>query len=61
MLEVLKDRVGELGKEAQNLVEQRDQMVAMIQEMEVRLHQISGAITELDKLINSSKEEKLKE
>ena len=53
MQEVLKKKLEDLGKEAQMLVERREQMIGMIQEIEVRLHQISGAITELDSLSKS--------
>jgi uncharacterized coiled-coil DUF342 family protein len=51
MLEALKKKMEELGQEAQALVQQREQMLSLVQEIEVRLHQISGAISEFDKLL----------
>lgn len=53
MKEVLTKKIEELGKEAQELVRQREILFSNIQEIEVRLHQISGAISELDKLLNT--------
>lgn len=57
MEEVLKKKLEELGKEAQSLVEQRERMFGLIQEIEVRLHQISGAISEFDNVLKSIKKE----
>ena len=53
MQNVLKKKLEDLGKEASALVKRREQLIGMIQEIEVRLHQISGAITELDSLSKS--------
>jgi predicted nuclease with TOPRIM domain len=60
MLEVLKKKLEALGNEAQSLVGRREQMISAVQEIEVRLHQISGAISELDNLLKSieNKEDK---
>lgn len=53
MQEVLKNKLEELSKEAGGLVNQREQLVTMLGELEVRLHQISGAISEIDKILKS--------
>lgn len=53
MREALIKKIEDLGKEAQALVEQREKMFNLVQEIEVRLHQISGAISEFDKLLKS--------
>ena len=53
MREVLLKKIEDLGREAQALVEQREKIFNMVQEIEVRLHQISGAISEFDKLLKS--------
>ena len=57
MEEALKKRVEELGREASQLIEQREQLSLAIQEIEVRLHQISGAIAEFDKILNNKSTE----
>jgi len=53
MQEVLKNKLEELSKEAGDLVNQREQLMAMLRELEVRLHQISGAMSEIDKISKS--------
>jgi hypothetical protein len=53
MRDVLKKKLEELGIEAQSLVEEREKIFRMVQEIEIRLHQISGAISEIDKLLQS--------
>ena len=53
MREALIKKLNELGKEANSLVGVREQLYNQMQEIEVRLHQISGAISEIDKLLKS--------
>ena len=57
MQEVLKKKIEELTNEARALVEQREKIFGVVQEIEVRLHQIAGAITELDSLLKGSSNE----
>jgi predicted dinucleotide-utilizing enzyme len=57
MQEVLKKKIEELTNEARALVEQREKIFGMAQEIEVRLHQISGAISEIDKLLKDGEKE----
>ena len=54
MKNTLIKRIEELGAEAAKLMQLRSRHEQAIQDIEVRLHQIGGAIAELDKL---SKEE----
>lgn len=56
-METLKKRVGELQMEAQQLVNQREQMYKSIKDIEVRLHQVVGAINELNQIIEGDKNE----
>jgi len=53
MREALVEKLNELGKEANSLVGVREQLYSQMQEIEVRLHQISGAISEIDKMLKS--------
>jgi len=53
MREALVEKLNELGKEANSLVGVREQLYNQMQEIEVRLHQISGAISEIDKMLKS--------
>jgi len=57
MRDILANRLEDLKSEAQSLVEQRERMLNAIQEMEIRLHQISGAITEIDQLLRTKGDE----
>jgi len=52
MREIIIKKIEELSADAQDLVEQREQAIKRVQEIEVRLHQIAGAISELDRLVN---------
>jgi uncharacterized coiled-coil DUF342 family protein len=56
MREALIKKLSELGEEASSLVDRREQAISAIQDIEIRLHQISGAISELDKLLKNEKE-----
>lgn len=51
MKDRLTKRIQELSDEATRLVQERERLVAMIGDMEVRLHQIAGSMSELDKLL----------
>ena len=56
MREALIKKLSELGEEASSLVDRREQAISAIQDIEIRLHQISGAISELDKLLKNEEE-----
>ena len=53
MIEILKQKLEELSIEARQLVSEREQAIRAVQDIEVRMHQVTGAMVELDKLINS--------
>ena len=53
MREIIIKKIEELSADAQDLVEQREQAIKRVQEIEVRLHQIAGAISEIDKMLKS--------
>jgi hypothetical protein len=61
MRSVIEDRIKGLNKEALSLVEQRENMLNLVQELEVRLHQVSGAVEELTKLLDYANDPKDKE
>lgn len=46
-----------LSEEAQALVEQRDSYIRAIEQLEIRLHQVSGAISEIDSLLKEDNKE----
>ncbi len=50
-------RIEALGAEAQKLMQLREQHEQAISNIEVRLHQIAGAITELDTLSKGDQDE----
>lgn len=51
MKEKLSKRIQELSNEATNLVQERDRLGGLIRDIEVRLHQITGAVIDLDQLL----------
>jgi hypothetical protein len=53
MKDALVQAIETLGKEAQTLIQERERLYGIVQEIEVRLHQISGAIAEMDKLLKT--------
>ena len=50
-------RIEALGTEAGKLMQLRDQHEQAIKDIEIRLHQIAGAITELDAMTKGDKGE----
>lgn len=44
------DKIEELSKEAQSLMGKRERLSSEINQIEIRLHQIAGAITEIDQI-----------
>jgi predicted nucleic acid-binding Zn-ribbon protein len=64
-MDILKNRMVELSQEAERLVSEREKMYRQIGDIDTRLTQIVGAITELDKLlkaiIGESSQEDLKD
>jgi hypothetical protein len=59
MKEALIKKMEKLGAEAMSLAEKRDIMTNMIQEIDVRLHQISGALTEIDQLLKDGEDSEI--
>lgn len=51
MKDTLLKRIEALSNEAGSLVNRREHLHRSIQEIEIRLHQIAGAITELDTIV----------
>lgn len=51
MKQVLEQRIGALSKEIQQLDEERQALYKRDSEIEIRLHQVVGAIYEMQKLI----------
>ena len=56
-MEAIVKRLRELNFEAEQLVNQRDQMYKHISDIDVRLHQVVGAIQELNNLKEGSENE----
>lgn len=56
-MEAIKKRVTELKKEADRLVNQREQMYKSISDLDVRLHQIVGAVNELNKILTEGEKD----
>ena len=50
-MEDVKERIERLQREAEQLVNQRDSLYKTIKDIEIRLHQIVGAVTELNKIV----------
>jgi hypothetical protein len=50
-MQLINKRITELQLEADKLVKQRDQLYKTISDIDVRLHQIIGAVDELNTLI----------
>lgn len=57
MIETLLKRIEELGAEATKLMHRKNSLQEAIEQGDIRMHQISGAITELDAIINGEKYE----
>lgn len=51
MKERLAKRIQELSEEATQLVRERERLGNLIGDIEVRLHQITGAVIDLDQLL----------
>ena len=56
MLELLKSKIIKLSDEARATIEERERLESAIQQLEVRLHQIAGAISEIDSLSKEIKD-----
>jgi hypothetical protein len=52
MKNLIEQRIQELSNEIQSLAQEREAMKARDEEIEVRMHQLVGAIFELQNLIN---------
>ena len=57
MRAILTNKNNELAKEVEKLIQERADMLSRIEEIEIRLHQIVGAMSEINKLKNSLPEE----
>ena len=53
----MQEKIEELGNEAAQIVKQRDKLFAQIDNLNIRLTQVTGAISELDKLIKECESE----
>jgi hypothetical protein len=49
---IIEDKIKHLSEEAQSLVDERQSMRNRMQEIDIRMHQIVGAIYELQSLIS---------
>lgn len=56
MKNAILNRMEELSTEAAKLMQQLNQHEAAIKEIETRLHQITGALTELDQMSRSKQD-----
>lgn len=56
-IEYLKKQLSGMGKEAQDLVEKRALLEREMQEIGIRLTQLSGAMTEIDRMIIEMEDE----
>lgn len=52
MKQIIEQRIEELSKEIQSLANEREAMKARDQEIEVRMHQLVGAIFELQSILS---------
>ena len=48
---IIKNKVTKLGEEVSRLVQEREECVARIKQIDTRLDQLAGAISELNKLL----------
>jgi hypothetical protein len=53
MRNLIENKIKELNEEVLSLIEQRENLLNLVQELDVRLHQVSGAISEFTKLIDT--------
>ncbi len=53
-------KLQDLSEEAQALVEHRERITRTLEEIDVRLHQVSGAISEIDSLLKSLEKDEVK-
>ena len=53
MKNLIENKIKELNEEVLSLIEQRENLLNLVQELDVRLHQVSGAISEFTKLIDT--------
>ena len=60
-LDKMRQKIEKLGEEATQIVNDRDKLFAKIDNLNVRLTQITGAISELDKLIKECESDDGKE
>jgi hypothetical protein len=56
MRNLIENKIKELNEEVLSLIEQRENLLNLVQELDVRLHQVSGAISEFTKLIDKDKQ-----
>lgn len=50
MEELLVKKISTLSEEAKGIIQERERLESAIQQLDVRLHQIAGAISEIDSL-----------
>lgn len=51
MLDRLRDKISKLSSEARRIMQERDVLNDRISDIDIRLHQIAGAMSELDTII----------
>ena len=56
-MHIIKEKIVKLQQEADQLVKQRDGLYKTIGDIEVRLHQIVGAVNELNNIIQEQEKE----
>jgi len=59
MLEKLMKQLDEYKKDWQKTAENRDRMMQMLNQHEAKLHQLSGAISALERVIQESEKEQM--
>lgn len=52
MKDLIQNKINQLSEEAHELIKDREEMVRQIEDINVRLHQIAGAITEFHGILN---------
>jgi methyl-accepting chemotaxis protein len=57
MIEKLLQKIELLSSEARNIVDRKENITREIEQLDIRLHQVVGAITEIDHLIKEIRNE----
>lgn len=57
MLKLLDNKINELSSEARSIINERDNINDRLNQIDIRLHQIAGAMLELQKIIGEIQDE----